>query len=105
MKNIVNWKVLLVLLMTILWSLQDTSSSKNRQRAKNIQILSTKTPKKRFYPIEHKIRVENRSVRARSNLNYFTKCLRKKICLTNVVDIKLEHFNIAFAINDIKESL
>ena len=105
MKNIVNWKVLLVLLMTILWSLQDTSSSKNRQLAKNIQILSTKTPKKRFYPIEHKIRVENRSVRARSHLNYFTKCLRKKICLTNVVDIKLEHFNIAFAINDIKESL
>ena len=101
MKNIINWKVLLVLLMTILWSLQDTSSSKNRQRGKNIQILSTKTTKKRFYPKEHKLRVEDRSVRARSHLNYFSKCLRKNIYLKNVVDIKLEHFNIAFATNNI----
>lgn len=43
-------------------------------------------------------------VRAKSHLNFFTKCLQKNVYPKHL-DIKSEHFHIAFATDDIKESL
>ena len=47
---------------------------------------------------------ESKLVFAISHLNYFTKSLEKNVYRKNL-DIKSEHFNIAFANNDIKGSL
>ena len=81
----------------------DTSRHKRFfNEVKVFQILFTKTSKKRFYSIKHEVPSQNQF--PRSHLNYFTKCLEKNIYPKNV-DIKSEHFNIAFATNDIKKSL
>ena len=47
--------VLLVLKTTILWTPQDTRSLKTANEVKVLKILFTKTMKKRFYSIKHRI--------------------------------------------------
>ena len=106
LKSIIRWKVSLVLLVmttTILWTTQDTRSSKTRQRSKSFSNFIYKITKEKI--LFNQIRSsESKLVRARSHLNYFTKCLEKNVYPKNLY-IKSEHFNIAFATNDIKESL
>ena len=46
----------------------------------------------------------NKYSQTRSHLKYFTKCFEKNVYLKNL-DIKSEHFSIASATNDTKESL
>ena len=88
---------------TILWRPQDTHSSKNRQRRKSFSNFIYKNTEERI--LFNQIRsFGSKLVRARSHLNYFTKCLEKNVYPKNL-DIKSEHFNIAFTTNDIKESL
>ena len=105
-RSIINWKVLLVLLVmtvTILWTPQDTRSSKNRQRGKSFSNFIYQNTEEKILFNETRSS-ESKLVRARSHLNYFTKCLEKNVYPKNL-DIKSEHFNIAFATNNIKESL
>ena len=105
-RSINNWKVLLVLLVmtaTILWTPQETRSSKTRQRGKSFSNLIYKNAEEKILFNERRSS-ESKLVHARSHLNYFTKCLEKNV-YPKKLDIKSEHFNIAFATNDIKESL
>ena len=106
LRSIINWKVLLVLLVmttAILWTPQDTRSSKNRQRVKSFSNFIYKNTEEKIL-FNQTRSSESKLVRARSHLNYFTKCLEKNVYPKNL-DIKSEHFNIAFATNDVKESL
>ena len=95
--------VLLVMTTTILWTPQDTHSSKNRQRGKSFSNFIYKNTKEKIL-FNQTRSSESKLVRTRSRLNYITKCLEKNVYPKNLV-IKSEHFNIAFATNDIKESL
>ena len=95
--------VLLVMTKTILWTPQDTRSSKKRQRSKSFSNFIYKNTEGNILFTQTRSS-ESKLVRARSHLNYFTKCLQKNVYPQNL-DIKPEHFNIAFATNDIKESL
>ena len=106
LSSIINWKLLLFLLVmttTILWRPQDTRSSKNRQRGKSFSYFIYKNTKEKIL-FNQTRNSESKLVRARSHLTYFTKCLEKNVYPKNL-DIKSEHFNIAFTTNDIKESL
>ena len=87
---------------TISWTPQYTRSSKNRQRCKSFSNFIYKNTEEKIL-FNQTRSSESKLVRARSHLNYFTKCLEKNVYPKNL-DIKSEHFNIAFATNDIKES-
>ena len=95
--------VLLVITTTILWTPQNTRSSKKRQRSKSFSNFIYKNTEGNILFTQTRSS-GSKLVRARSHLNYFTKCLQKNVYPQNL-DIKSEHFNIAFATNDIKESL
>ena len=104
-RSIINWKLLLVLWVmaaTISWTPQYTRSSKNRQRCKSFSNFIYKNTEEKIL-FNQTRSSESKLVRARSHLNYFTKCLEKNVYPKNL-DIKSEHFTIAFATNDIKES-
>ena len=87
----------------ILWTLQDTRTSKNRQRGKSFSNFIYKNTEEKIL-FNQTRKSESKLVGARSHLNCFTKCLEKNVYPKNL-DIKSEHFNIAFATNHIKESL
>ena len=88
---------------TILWTQQDTGSSKSLQRSKNVSDFVYKSNEEKII-FNQTRNFESKLVRARSHLNYFTKCLEKNVYPKNL-DIKSEHSNIAFAFNDVKEIL
>ena len=95
--------VLLVKTTTILWTPQDTRASKNRQRGKSFSNFIYKNTEEKIL-FNQARNSESKLVRARSHLNYFTKCLEKNL-YPKKLDIKSEHFKITFATNDVKESL
>ena len=88
---------------TILWTPQDTRSSKNRQRDIKVFQFYLQTHRRKN-SIQANTNSESKLVRAGSHLNYFTKYLEKNVYPKNL-HIKSEHFIIAFATNDIKKSL
>ena len=74
-RSIINWKVLLILLVmatTILWTAQDTRSSKSRQRGKCFSNFIYKNTEEKIL-FNQTRSSESKLVRARSHLNYFTK--------------------------------
>ena len=88
---------------TILWTPQDTRASKNLQRGKGFSNFIYKNTEEKIL-FNQTRNSKSKLVRARSHLNYFTKCLKKNVYPKNL-DIKSEYFNIAFPTNDIKERL
>ena len=88
---------------TILWTPQDKRSSKNRQRGQSFSNFIYKNTEEKILFNQTRTS-ESKLVRARSHLSCFKKYLEKNVYLKNL-DINSEYFNIAFATNDIKESL
>ena len=86
---------------TILWTTLDTRSSKNHQQGKSFSNYIYKNNEENIL-FDQTRNSETKLVRARSYLNFFTKCLENNVYLKNL-DLKSEHFNIASATNDIKE--
>ena len=69
---------LLVMTTTILWTPQDTRSSKNHQRGKTFsKFVYKNTEEKILFNLTRNL--ESKLVGARSHLNYFTKCLEKNV--------------------------
>ena len=95
--------VLLVITRKLLWAPLDTGSSKNRQRGKSFSNFIYKNTEEKILFNETR-NSESKLVRARSHLNYLSKCSETNVYPKNL-DMKSRHFNIAFATTDKKESL
>ena len=63
-----------VMTATMLWTPQYTRCSKNRQRGKNYKVLFTK-----IILFNQTQNSDSKLVRAKSHLNFFTKCLQKNV--------------------------
>ena len=83
---------------TISWTPQDTRSSKNVQRGKRFSNFVYRNSEEKIL-FNQTRNSESIVVRARTHLNYFTKCLEKNIQKKKKkkIDITSEHFTIVFA--------